>query len=219
MRRRRAFSQLAGPGGLALALIGYWAPWLAGPAAALQLNAYELSEWLTFLPAAQSGALPIDRLAFLLPGACLAGLLGLAAGEFDGRPAGRGRLAAWLPGNWVGWGLLALAGLCALAVFPYYPYFLSAYADPEFSFQFWAACVTAAGIPLAFWLRDDAGALAQMALALAGLFLTGRALWGLWPAAAELGLTWQLGWGWPATLLGFALALLAGWSRLFRPRQ
>ena len=174
MRRRRAFSQLAGPGGLALALIGYWAPWLAGPAAALQLNAYELSEWLTFLPAAQSGALPIDRLAFLLPGACLAGLLGLAAGEFDGRPAGRGRLAAWLPGNWVGWGLLALAGLCALAVFPYYPYFLNAYADPEFSLQFWAACVTAAGVPLAI-------ALALLAALEGGCRLVLRVRDGSWP--------------------------------------
>lgn len=205
-RRPAALPDLALPAALLLALLGCWAPWLAQPAAVLQLNAYELSEWLTFLPAAQQGRLPVDRLALLLPSACLAGLFGLAAGAWRSRP-------------WIGWGLLAVAGLCALAVFPYYPYILTAYADPEFGAQFWTALAAAAVGLLAGWLRDDAAALAQMLLAAAGLAVTARAGWGLWPAAAEVGLAWQIGWGWPITLLGFALALLAGWGRLFRPRR
>ncbi len=83
---------------------------------------------------------------------------------------------------------LAVAGLCALAVFPYYPYILTAYADPEFGAQFWTALAAAAVGLLAGWLRDDAAALAQMLLAAAGLAVTARAVWGLWPAAAEVGL-------------------------------
>src|SRR6188474_2876552 len=62
-----------------LALVGYWAPWLTHPAAALRLNGYELSEWVTFLPGVRDGSLPLSRLLFLLPLACLALLLALAA--------------------------------------------------------------------------------------------------------------------------------------------
>src|SRR5258706_12494313 len=75
MLRRRAV-QLAA---LGLALVGYWLPWLTHPAAALRLNGYELSEWVTFLPGVRDGSLPLSRLLFLLPLGCLALLLGLAA--------------------------------------------------------------------------------------------------------------------------------------------
>src|SRR5258708_34443636 len=75
MLRRRAV-QLAA---LGLALFGYWLPWLTHPAAALRLNGYELSEWVTFLPGVRDGSLPLGRLVFLLPLGCLALLLGLAA--------------------------------------------------------------------------------------------------------------------------------------------
>src|SRR5437870_3045187 len=64
---------------LLLALVGYWLPWLTAPAAALRLNGYELSEWITFLPGVRDGSLPLNRLVFLLPLACLALLFALAA--------------------------------------------------------------------------------------------------------------------------------------------
>src|SRR5258706_7220944 len=75
MLRRRAV-QLAA---LGLALFGYWLPWLTHPSAALRLNGYELSEWITYLPGVRDGSLPLSRLVFLLPLGCLALLLGLAA--------------------------------------------------------------------------------------------------------------------------------------------
>src|SRR5260221_287867 len=73
---RRRIVQLAA---LGLALIGYWLPWLTHPVAALRLNGYELSEWVTYLPGVRDGSLPLSRLLFLLPLSCLALLLGLAA--------------------------------------------------------------------------------------------------------------------------------------------
>ena len=76
MTTRRRMAQLAA---LGLALVGYWLPWLAVSPAALRLNGYELSEWVTFLPGVRDGTLPLSRLLFLMPLVCLAVLLALAA--------------------------------------------------------------------------------------------------------------------------------------------
>lgn len=205
-------------GALVLALAGYWLPWLAHPAAALQLNAYELSEWVTFLPGVQLGELPFGRLTFLVPSACLALLFALAAARMRRAPA-RGWVTALLPDSLWSWGLLTLALLSAITVFPYYPYFLTAYNDPEFGLQFWLACAVLLGLPFALWLPDHLAGLFQLALALIGLGFSVWALWSLWPIATELlGTTWPIGWGWPATLLGFVGALVDGWRVLFQPR-
>src|SRR5437764_9978299 len=92
----RTFSGLRTLIPLGLALIGYWTPWLTHPAAALRLNGYELSEWVTFLPGVRDGSLPFNRLAFLIPLACLALLLGIAASHFrSSAPQG-----SWLRPKW-----------------------------------------------------------------------------------------------------------------------
>jgi len=206
------------PGALALTLLGYWWPWLAHPAGALQLNAYELSEWVEFLPGVFTGELPFARLTFLLPCACLTVLFGLAAARVR-RAAPRGWLDALWPDSVPGWGLLLCAGLSAAAVFPYYPYLLSAYADPEFQAQFFIACAATLAVPLALLLPEEVAALAQIALAVIGLSISAWALWALWPTASEvLHAAWPLGWGWPVTLLGFAAAAVEGGQRLFAPR-
>src|SRR6185369_540532 len=150
--RRRRLIQLAA---LALALVGYWLPWLTHPVAALRLNGYELSEWVTFLPGVRDGSLPLTRLVFLLPLGCLALLLAIAASwqpphpiqvlatssEPPRPPAPRSGLAAMLPviRSWGGWGLLLLSLVCAFTVFPPYPYLLTAYADPEYRAQLFIA--------------------------------------------------------------------------------
>lgn len=202
--------------------LGFWGPWLAHPAAALQLNAYELSEWVTFLPAVRSGEVPLNRLAFLIPSACLAVLCALAvraAGQADGhRP--RHWLPALLPDTLTGWVLLGAAALSALAVFPYYPYILTAYADPEFQSQLLVALLTVLGLGIALLLPDDANALARIAVAVIGGAYSVWALAVLWPAAfALLGASWTLGWGWAALLFAFVSALAHGWAALFRPRR
>lgn len=230
MRRRNI--QLAA---LALALVGYWLPWLTHPVAALRLNGYELSEWVTFLPGVRDGSLPVGRLVFLLPLGCLALLLGLAATWQASRPsrlltqstletsttAPRNGLNALLPSirGFGGWGLLLLSLVCAFIVFPPYPYLLTAYADPEYRNQLFAASLGVVLLLLALYLPSDFKAALQIVLAALG---GGLGLWSLLvlrPVASSLlGAPWAIGLGWPIMLAGFALLVLGGWRELFGPR-
>ncbi len=204
---------------LILALVGFWSPWLQHPAAALQLNAFELSEWVTFLPGVRLGELPFGRLSFLAPSACLAVLFGLAAAHTT-RQSGR----ALLPDTWLSWGLLALSVLCTFVVFPYYPYLVLVPRDffnpeyQEFQLQFVVACAALVGVFIAFVLPEWLSALAQMALALIGAGFSAWALWSVRPVASELlNAPWGVGYGWALILLGFAGALARGWGQMFGP--
>jgi hypothetical protein len=202
---------------LLAALLGYWMPWLALPAAALQLNAYELSEWVTFMPAVQLGEVPFNRLSFLIPAACLALLFALASAQTR-NPKRRSVLAIWPDSIW-GWALLAGAGLSVAAVFPYYPYILTAYKDPEFQIQFFVACAVVLGIALAFVAPEWLNGLAQIALAVIGIGFSVWALWSLSPLAAELmRAPWPVGWGWPLTLAGLGVVAVSAWRGLFTQR-
>lgn len=230
MRRRSV--QLAA---IALSLVGYWLPWLTQPAAALRLNGYELSEWVTFLPGVRDGSLPLSRLLFLLPLGCLALLLGLAASWQVSRPAtlltapalsttrpaatsGLGALVPSVQG-FSGWGLLLLGLICAFIVFPPYPYILTAITDPEYRTQFFAASLGVVVLLLAQYLPTDVKAAMQIILAALG---GGLGLWGVFAlrpvASALLGSPWAVGLGVPLMLLGFALLVLGGLRELFGPR-
>ena len=231
MMRRRSI-QLAA---LALALVGYWLPWFTHPVAALRLNGYELSEWVTFLPGVRDGSLPLNRLVFLLPLGCLALLLGLAATWRASRPptlltaapiepaqtAPRGGLYALLPSihGLGGWGLLLLSLVCVFSVFPPYPYLFTAYADPEYRTQLLVASLGVVVLLLALYLPPDLKAALQIVLAALG---GGLGLWSLLvlrPAASDLlGANWAIGLGWPIMLAGFALLALGGLQELFGPR-
>lgn len=230
MRRRTV--QLAA---LALALAGYWLPWLTHPVAALRLNGYELSEWVTFLPGVRDGTLPLSRLVFLLPLGCLALLLGLAASwqasprprllsaaaSETVRPAPPTGLNGLLPGihGPGGWGLLLLGLVCAFVVFPPYPYLLTAYADPEYRTQLFAASLGVVILLLGLYLPSDLKAVLQIILAALG---GGLGLWSLLTlrpvASSLLGMPWPIGLGWPIMLAGFAVLLLGGLRELFGPR-
>ncbi len=231
---RRRFVHLAA---LGLALVGYWLPWLAAPAAALRLNGYELSEWVTFLPGVRDGSLPLSRLLFLLPLACVALLLALAAsrsadappiyilgGEPEtprARPARpRGGLRAVMPvAGLSGWALLVLGAICALIVIPPFPYFLTAYADPEYRVQLFIALFSLVALPLSLYLPDQVKAAAQIGLALAGGAIGCWALLTVRPVASELlGAPWPIGLGWVLMLAGFAGLAWVGLSQLFSPR-
>jgi hypothetical protein len=220
---------------LLLALTGYWLPWLTHPAAALRFNGYELSEWVTFLPGVRDGSLPLSRLVFLLPLACLALLCGLvaarpastlvlpplgAAARQPPAPPRRG-LGTMLPAvaDPTGWVLLGLGLLLAFTVLPPYPYLLTAYADAEYQTQFFAAVLTLLAWALVAYLPRDLNA------ALQGLLALGAGAIGLWavlalrPAAnAALNAPWQLGLGWYLMLAGMAGLVVSGLARVFGPR-
>ncbi len=221
---------------LALALVGYWSPWLTHSSAALRLNGYELSEWVTFLPGVRSGELPLSRLVFLLPLACLALLLSAVAtrvpvrleapplGQAPARAPERPRtgLAAALPAMPAAWGwVLLLAGLvCAFVLFPPYPYLLTAIRDPEFQGQFFVACATLLGLFIVAYLPAELKDGLQVLLALVGAGLSLFALLTLRPVASVLlNAPWPIGAGWVAVVLGFGALALAGLAQLFGPRE
>ena len=192
--------------GIALALIGYWLPWLSVPPAALRLNGYDLAEWMTFLPGYRDGTLPLTRLSLLAPLACLGILCAIASARSPmGSPAR--------------WGLIALALICIVNVLPVYPYLLTAYSDPEFQPQFFTAGAAVLAVALTFVLPHGLLNLAQLLLALAGAWYGAAALLTLRPAVSELlNGAWSAGPGWAAMLGGFALLAAGGWRGLFGPR-
>lgn len=219
---------------LLLAVLGYWLPWLTHPAAALRLNAYELSEWITFLPGVRDGSLSLTRLQFLLPLAGLALLCALVAirpaqrlalpplGVAPRPPAApRTGLAALLPlvAGPAGW-ITLLAGLVfAFVVLPPYPYLLTAHADPEFQAQLIVALVTVLAFVVLVYLPGDLNAVAQIVLALAVIASAVPPLLAVRPAANEvLGVAWPLGLGWPLLLAGLAALAWLALARLFSPR-
>ena len=223
----------------AAALVGYWSPWLTHPAAALRLNGYELSEWITFLPDVRTGNLALSRLLFLLPLACLALLLALVAtrtplrvaapplGEAPrpspvARSSPRSGLAAALPtlaGPWA-WVLLAAAALCAFVILPPYPYLLTALSDPEFRGQFFVACGTALGLIVVAYLPTELKDLLQLLLGLAGAALGLDALLTLRPvASALLNAAWPIGLGWFLMVAGFAALAVAALAQLVGPKE
>jgi hypothetical protein len=199
---------------LLVALAGYWSPWLSHPAAALRLSGYDLAEWVTFLPGVRDGSLPLSRLIFLLPLACLALLVGLAAHAGPRRNSWR----ALLPASAGGWGLWALAAVCGLLVLPPYEAFRNPEYWPEYQTQFWVTCISLAGVAASGLAPRQAVGWLQIALAAAGAGCGAWALLTLRPAANELlNATWPVGLGWPAMLVGLAgVAATAAWPWVFR---
>lgn len=97
--------------GLLLILIGYWAPWVAHPAAGLVQNGFDLSEFVKFLPQVKSGAETMSRWLFFLPLTTVALSFSLLTNELRSRGMYRLRLVL------VGVGLLLL-----IILIPPYPY-------------------------------------------------------------------------------------------------
>ena len=200
-------------GSLALALTGYWAPWLTHPTAALRLSGFDLAEWVMFLPGVLDGSLPLSRLDFLLPLAGLAVALSLAAAHT--RPSTGG----WRRGGWrilPGGALWALALVCAALVLPPYEILRDRAYWPEFQTQFIVAGATFLGVLACQLLPRQVIALVQIAAALVGGYYGAWALWTLRPAANEvLNALWAVGLGWGVMLAGWVGLAVTGGIELF----
>lgn len=94
-----------------LILIGYWAPWVAHPAAGLVQNGFDLSEFVKFLPPVESGSEPVIRWLFFLPLTTVAMSFGLLANAVPIRRTG-----------WLRCLLLAVSFLLLIILIPPYPY-------------------------------------------------------------------------------------------------
>lgn len=190
--------------GLALALVGYWAPWLPATAAALQLNGFELAEWVTFLPEVRDGSASIGRLTFLAPLACLAVAWAWAA------PTSRSRaLRVFLSFSGAGLSLLLL---------PAYPAILTSMSDAELRPTLILATLTAVGalaaLPLTWRVPGIARALI-LVLGIVALLNGLRGALGLRAAYARLlGQPLQPAWGWWVMMAGIVLAITAALAGL-----
>jgi len=117
--------------GLLVALIGYWGPWVAHKAAALNVNGPDLAEFVRLLPEVQSGAERMVSELFYLP--LLAAALSLALLA----PAHTG----WLKGL-----MLTVAMALALILLPPYPYTVARLLSREFRWRFAFSLLSAGGI-------------------------------------------------------------------------
>ncbi|MEY4221989.1 MAG: hypothetical protein RL334_631 [Chloroflexota bacterium] len=179
------------PLGLALLWAGYFGPWIPHAAAALSLNALDLSEWVTYLPQVRSGALAVGRLNFLAP---LSFAIVLSSAWAWQLPRTRALLLVPL----LGFGVLAEP-------------FLLYRNEPELQSQMWILFATAGGCVLGAVLRGQRWYWAGFALLAAGGLAANS-----WPlllvrpiAGALYGALPGLGWGWGSTQLG-AVLLVAG---------
>jgi len=156
-----------------LALVGYFAPWVAHRTAALSLNGWELTTWAKPLPEVRSGALRL-RADWLYSPLAAAGV-GLALVG-----------ACWRPRAARGW-LLRLAGaaVCLLAL-PQYPQVLSAYKnDPEFGPPFYLAVAGAVACLLSFlawWFPARWRPLLRVPVAAGGAYYAASMFAALLPA-------------------------------------
>jgi len=201
-----------GLGAMLLALVGYWTPWLTHPAAALRLSGFDLAEWITHLPGVMDGSLPLSRLSFLTPLACLALLLALEAARLhraDG--AARRGWRRYMPRRPAALGCLVLALICAFRVMPPYEAFRDSAYWPDYQAQFAVACVIVLGLAVCQFVPNWLEAGLQMVFSLLGGGCGAWALLTLKPAADEvLNAPWAIGLGWFAVLFGLAGVAVAG---------
>ena len=177
---------------LALLWIGYFGTWVQHSAAALTMNAYDLSEWITRLPQVREGSLLVGRLHIL---ALLALTIVLTT--------------AWALRNRRRWWALGLSVLGFTMLLPGYPFFLWYRTDPEVRYQLVFAAATLVVAGMAGRLREARWSAVAWALsAITGMGLTSWSLLTVRPIVAELyGETPSIGWGWFAMNAGFALMM------------
>ncbi len=186
--------------GVLLVLVGYWRPWIPHKAAGLALTAWDLTEWIKFLPAWRAGTLNIQREAFYLPLIASGLALALVAARL------RSRLARWA--------LRVLGGILCLLALPAYELLFTAYRGGEGQGQFFLALAGGALVLLSPLTRAWPGRLYGVLLAAIGLIGLGLPLWQLAllrPVVAQV-YAEPIGWGIGAILnaLGFSLVIASG---------
>ena len=129
----------------ALALVGYFGPWVGHDAAALAWNAYDHFDRARLLPSVESGELAVNVQALRLP------LIGLAVLA----PLLLCRAPLWQRG------LAAMFGaVLALTTLPPYPQILEAWRTPGWRVPFWWSVGALAGIGVTIFLGPHLSGLA-----------------------------------------------------------
>lgn len=184
--------------GLALALVGYFGPWVYHRTAALTVTGFELSWFSKFFPQVGSGVVSIQRERFFVPVVAAGLLWGLWINRLAELPISHRVL------------LTGPAALLFLLILPPYDFFLT----PEYRRQLLLAIGGMALIPLTLLGcvlpgRAWGGLFALLSLAGGGLALT--QFLRLRPLVVSLyGSPVGLGWGAIACVAGFATLAVLG---------
>jgi len=122
---KREFKKSLAPLGIALALVGYWGPWVSHKTAALVLSGLDMAEFVKFLPGVRAGTEFMIRELFYLP--LLAAALCLAL---------MGSTHYFCYPLWARALMVIAAIVLAIIVLPPYPFILRALSSDEFRRQF-----------------------------------------------------------------------------------
>lgn len=187
--------------GFALALVSFWAPWVAHKAAGLSLAEQDLTEFPKFMPQVRDHELLVVRETFYLPLIVLATTLIVLAA----RPAAANSASRWLARGF--------AVALALIVLPPYPFFLDGFQSSEFQVQQTLSVGAMALILATPWLGRAPERWVRRFLALG--FMLGAlvpTVQFFWMKAALDDIYHQpvaVGWGVWAGLIGFGLLVFS----------
>ena len=191
------------PLGIALALIGYWGPWVNHKTAALVLSGLDMAEFVKFLPGVRAGAEPMIRELFYLPPLAAALCLALTGSN---RP--------WRYPLWARAIMVIIAIALAVTVLPPYPFILQALDSDEFRRQFLmaAGCLAIIGGTLLY--RRLSRAIVAGLLIVISLAGAIPPLWQFFSIRSALdsvyGQPINIGWGLWLTVAGFLVVAGAG---------
>jgi hypothetical protein len=203
------------PLGVALALVGYWGPWVNHKTAALVLSGLDMAEFVKFLPGVRAGTEFMIRELFYLPLLAAALCLALISSH---RP--------WHYPLWARAIMVIIAIVLAIIVLPPYPFILQALGSDEFRRQFLmgAGCLAIIVGSLLYRRRSTEAHERLPRAIVAGLLivisLVGAlpALWQFFSIRSALDTVYgqpiQIGWGLWLTVAGFLVVAGAGLRKL-----
>jgi len=195
--------------GIALALIGYWGPWVDHKTAALVLSGLDMAEFVKFLPEVRAGTESVIRELFYLPPLAAALCLSLMSSN-----------SLWRFPLWARAIMLVVATVLAMVVLPPYPFILQTLGSHEFRRQFLmaAGCLVIIGVSLLYRRLPEA----IVAALLIVISLVGAIppVWQFFSIRGALdrvyGRPIHIGWGLWLLAVGFlAVAGTGVWSLVF----
>jgi hypothetical protein len=203
--------------GLALAVVGYWGPWVDHFTAALVIPGFDLAEYVKFLPEVRAKTLPVTRELFYLPAPAAGLCLALIVGQLHRR----------LPG-WATAPLIALAATLALIVAPP-PDFVVRFPQDAAMRAEWgrqallAALAFLAVVAALIWATLLPRRVRPILVTLIASVGTAVPLWQFFATRPAIDRVYNkpvtLGWGLWLMPLGFLLIAATAWWRTIAPPE
>lgn len=191
------------PLGVALALIGYWGPWVNHKTAALVLSGLDMAEFVKFLPEVRAGTAFMIRELFYLPPLAAALCLALTGGNRYLRYPLWARVI-----------MVIIAIVLAMIVLPPYPFILQALSSDEFRRQFLMGTGCLAVIAASLLYRRLPGAIMAALLIVVSLAGAIPPVWQFLSIRSALdrvyGQPIHVGWGLWLMVAGFLVVAGAG---------